>query len=104
MSDNTSYQMSDISQYLYDNLLIICGTCIITYKAEFLIGFEAWTKLAQQWLVCAPLGRQMSFISFFLLSLFYPLIDQPIKNRTEQNKTEQNDKTPHIYNILVMYR
>ena len=23
---------------------------------EFLISFEAWDKLAQQWLVCAPLG------------------------------------------------
>ena len=26
------------------------------YVAEFLITFEAWAKLAQQWLVCAPLG------------------------------------------------
>ena len=26
------------------------------WTSEFLISFEAWTKLAQQWLVCAPLG------------------------------------------------
>ena len=24
--------------------------------SEFLIHFEAWDKLAQQWLVCVPLG------------------------------------------------
>ena len=23
---------------------------------EYLISFEAWAKLAQKWLVCAPLG------------------------------------------------
>ena len=26
-----------------------------TCTAEFLISFEAWAKLAQKWLVCAPL-------------------------------------------------
>ena len=35
-------------------------TCIsgpyIMWTSEFLIGFEVWAKLAQQWLVCAPLG------------------------------------------------
>ena len=25
--------------------------------SEFLVRFEAWAKLAQQWLVCVPLGR-----------------------------------------------
>ena len=25
------------------------------WAAEFLIRFEAWAKLAQKWLVCAPL-------------------------------------------------
>ena len=25
------------------------------YGPEFLIHFEAWAKLAQQWLVCVPL-------------------------------------------------
>ena len=28
----------------------------IECTSEFLIRFEAWAKLAQQWLVCAPLG------------------------------------------------
>ena len=31
-------------------------TCICI--SEFLVLFEAWAKLAQQWLVCAPLGIQ----------------------------------------------
>ena len=25
----------------------------------FFIHFEAWAKLAQQWLLCAPLGRHL---------------------------------------------
>ena len=25
------------------------------HRTEFLISFEAWAKLAQKWLVCAPL-------------------------------------------------
>ena len=32
--------------------LFICVHCV----SKFLIRFEAWAKLAQQWLVCAPLG------------------------------------------------
>ena len=36
-----------ISKYMY---------VLRMYISEFLIGFEAWAKLAQQWLVCVPLG------------------------------------------------
>ena len=31
-----------------------------SYRAEVLICFEVWAKLTQQWLVCAPLGIQLS--------------------------------------------
>ena len=33
------------------------------YTSEFLISFEAWAKLAQQWLVCAPLGIHLESIN-----------------------------------------
>ena len=33
--------------------------CTCTCASEFLIGFETWVKLAQQWLVCAPLGMHL---------------------------------------------
>ena len=41
--------------YLYVFLVSVASTCIhVCIKS--LICFEAWAKLAQQWLVCAPLG------------------------------------------------
>ena len=33
------------------------------WTSEFLISFEAWAKLAQQWLVCAPLGIHLEPIN-----------------------------------------
>ena len=39
------------------------------YTAEFLIHFEAWAKLAQQWLVCAPLGIHLEPINKELMLL-----------------------------------
>ena len=30
---------------------------------EYLISFEAWAKLAQKWLVCAPLGIHLEPIN-----------------------------------------
>ena len=33
------------------------------YHAEFLICFEAWAKLAQQWLMCGPLVRHFEPIN-----------------------------------------
>ena len=35
----------------------------------FLISFEAWAKLAQQWLVCAPLGIHLESINKELMML-----------------------------------
>ena len=32
-----------------------CTYQVHVYTSEFLISFEAWAKLAQKWLVCAPL-------------------------------------------------
>ena len=42
--------------------------CVVHVKLhtggpEFLIGFEAWDKLAQKWLVCAPLGIHLEPIN-----------------------------------------
>ena len=38
-----------------------------THISEFLIHFEAWVKLAQRWLVCAPLGKILSQSTLMLL-------------------------------------
>ena len=37
---------------------MIIGTTVdyIVVQQEFFISFEAWANLAQQWLVCVPLG------------------------------------------------
>ena len=40
-----------------------------TCTSEFLIGFEAWAKLAQHWLVCAPLGIHLEPINKQLMLL-----------------------------------
>ena len=42
---------------------------IAHHSAECLIGFEAWAKLAQQWLVCAPLGIHLEPINKQLMLL-----------------------------------
>ena len=49
-----------LCQYIlqYVHLHTTC-TCI----SEFLICFEAWAKLAQRWLVCAPLGIHLEPIN-----------------------------------------
>ena len=39
------------------------------YTSEFVILFEAWTKLAQQWLVRAPLGIHLEPINKDLMLL-----------------------------------
>ena len=39
------------------------------YASEVLIGFEAWAKLAQKWLVCAPLGIHLEPINKELMLL-----------------------------------
>ena len=39
------------------------------YTYEFLILFEAWAKLAQQWLVHAPLGIHLEPINKDLMLL-----------------------------------
>ena len=43
--------------------------CTSMYKAEYLIRFEAWATLAQQWLVCAPLGIHLEPINKELMLL-----------------------------------
>ena len=40
-----------------------------TYTSQFLICFESWAKLAQQWLVCAPLGKHLEPINKELMLL-----------------------------------
>ena len=40
-----------------------------TYRTEFLISFEAWAKLAQKWLVCAPLRIHLERINKELMLL-----------------------------------
>ena len=36
---------------------------ITTCSSEFVISFEAWAKLAQQWLVCVPLGIHIEAVN-----------------------------------------
>ena len=39
------------------------------WRAEFLIRFKEWAKLAQQWLVCVPLGIHLELINKELMLL-----------------------------------
>ena len=41
----------------------------ITCTLELLIHFEAWAKLAQQWLVCVPLGIHLEPVNRELMLL-----------------------------------
>ena len=43
--------------------------CLAMCISEFLITFEAWAKLAQQWLVSAPLGIHFEPINKELMLL-----------------------------------
>ena len=40
---------------IVQHMLYTCFAWKFTHTSEFLISFEAWAKLAQQWLVCVPL-------------------------------------------------
>ena len=42
---------------------------VCTCASDFLIRFEAWVKLAQQWLVCVPLGIHVEPINKELMLL-----------------------------------
>ena len=42
---------------------------ITIHTPEFLISFEAWVKLAQRWLMCAPLGIHLEPINKELMLL-----------------------------------
>ena len=44
-------------------------TCTCTCTSQFLISFEAWTKLVQKWLVCVPLGIHLEPINKTLMLL-----------------------------------
>ena len=54
--------------YINTSYTICTCTCIYNTSynictSEFLISFEAWAKLAQQWSVCAPLGIHLEPIN-----------------------------------------
>ena len=55
--------MHTYSTYTYIRTYIYTYIHSSIYIPEFLICFEAWGKLAQQWLVCAPLGRHLEPIN-----------------------------------------
>ena len=44
-------------------------TRVHTCTSGFLISFEVWAKLAQKWLVCAPLGINLEPINKELMLL-----------------------------------
>ena len=54
-------------QKLYRELEISVILCVLPTK--FLIGFEAWAKLPQQWLVCAPMEIHLEPIKKELMLL-----------------------------------
>ena len=49
--------------------MYVCTYEHIVMYAEFLISFEAWAKLAQKWLVCAPLRIHLEPINKELMLL-----------------------------------
>ena len=62
--------MTNISMYMYQILSVYHSvTHYVTCTSEFLITFEACAKLAQQWLVCTPLGIQFEPINKELMLL-----------------------------------
>ena len=65
-----------VSMYvcMYVYMYVCMYICMYVYiynvcMSEFLISFEAWTKLAQKWLVCAPLGIHLQPINKELMLL-----------------------------------
>ena len=44
-------------------------TYVYVCTSQFLISFEAWAKLAQKWLVCAPLRIHLEPINKELMLL-----------------------------------
>ena len=56
-------------QNLQLNVLYCVCVCIHSLVQSFFIGVEAWAKLAQQWLVCAPLGTHLEPIKKQLMLL-----------------------------------
>ena len=48
---------------------MVCSLIHSVHSSEFLMRFEAWAKLAQQWLVCAPLGIHLKPINKELMLL-----------------------------------
>ena len=58
--------------YMYVHMCVCMYVCTyehIVMYAEFLISFEAWAKLAQKWLVCAPLRIHLEPINKELMLL-----------------------------------
>ena len=47
---NEEFMSVSNSEYIY--IYIYMSLCGYSCTAEVLIGFEAWAKLAQKWLVC----------------------------------------------------
>ena len=65
-----------IHTYIY-NIYIYIYICTYIYiniqmykrMSDFLISFEAWAKLSQKWLVCAPFGINLEPINKELMLL-----------------------------------
>ena len=49
--------------YIVQKHTLGCMVCSLVHSSEFLMHFEAWAKLAQQCLVCAPLGIHLKPIN-----------------------------------------
>ena len=65
--------------------------------SEFLISFEAWAKLAQKWLVCAPLVEPLNKE----LMLLVTILTAPLAQR--ENCAVLNDKLfgPMVHHISL---
>ena len=53
----------EIIKIIFQSLNYLLNETVFRLEPEFLVRFEAWAKLPQQWLVCAPLGIHLEPIS-----------------------------------------
>ena len=60
------------------------------YHGEFLICFEAWAKLAQQWLMCGPPVRHFELINkeLMLLVIIMSALTAPSGPKSEMCSTK----------------
>ena len=56
------YLKWNIQTMFYISMAFIVHNTVHIYITVFLITFEVWAKLAQQWLVCTPINKELMLL------------------------------------------